>query len=195
MTGCRSTTSPWRRLSCLGGRRLDGTTGEEALFSDQSIQLNKPYYVAVSVKLAANGQPGTATFYAKDLSNDDEPLLTARVPHTVTGGLQNRLPLTLGGRGGEKSADALFDGLLDDVRLSDAALEAERLLYTVEGVNRATIGYWQFEAKPDVFRNSTGGGLDIRPAARAGGKVDPRRAALADFCHVLLNSNAFLYVD
>jgi hypothetical protein len=24
---------------------------------------------------------------------------------------------------------------------------------------------------------------------------DPEHAALADFCHVLLNSNAFLYVD
>jgi hypothetical protein len=195
ITGKQSRRKPQTLVLQLVGKKLDGTTGEEALFSDQAIQINKPYYVAVSVKLAADGKPGTVTFYAKDLSNDDEPLLIARVPHAITGGLQNRLPLTLGGRGGEKSKDALFDGLLDDVRLSDAALEAERLLYTLEGVNRSTVGYWQFEAKPDVFRNTTGGGLDIRPAARAGGKVDPRRAALADFCHVLLNSNAFLYVD
>ena len=76
------------------------------------------------------------------------------------------------------------------MRLSDAALGVDQLLFTNEGVNKHTIGYWQFEAKPDVFRDSTGHGHDIKPGGTfAATKVDTRQAALLDFCHVLLNSN------
>jgi len=155
--------------------------------------LNKPYYVAASIRLARDGKPGSVTFSLKDLSNDDEPLLVATVPHAVTGGFGNRLPLILGGRGGAK--DSLFDGLIDDVRLSDAALDTGQLLYTSEANSNRTVGYWQFEPKPDVFRDSSGNGLAIRPLVRTRGGVDPRRAALEDFCHVLLNTSEFLYTE
>jgi hypothetical protein len=167
--------------------------GEEAIFSDQLIQVNRPYYVSAAVRLAGDGKPGAVTFRVKDLANDDEPLLTARVPHNVTGGFANRRSLVLGGR--DSRGDALFDGLIDDVRISSAALELPELLFTSEAVSRSTVGFWQFEPKPDVFRDSAGNKLDIRPFARKNGDVDPRRAALEDFCHALLNSSEFLYVD
>ena len=72
-----------------------------------------------------------------------------------------------------------------------------RSLYVMTGPDGdRSAGYWQFEAKPDVFRDATGNGLDIRPSATfTKSKVDPRKAALQDFCHVLLNSNEFLYVE
>ena len=57
------------------------------------------------------------------------------------------------------------------------------------------MGYWQFEARPDAFRDSSGNGLHIKPAMRLKSAVAPRRSALEDLCHVLLNSNEFLYVD
>jgi hypothetical protein len=58
------------------------------------------------------------------------------------------------------------------------------------------VGYWQFEAKPDVFRDATGHGLDIKPSASfAKTKVNLQKTALMDFCHILLNSNEFLYVE
>jgi hypothetical protein len=191
ITGKQSRRKPQTLVLQLIGTRLDGSTGEEALFSDQTLQINKPYYVSAAVKLAADGKPGAVTFRVKDLSNDDEPLLTARVPHAVTGGFANHLPLTLGGRDG----DAYFDGLIDDVRLSNKALDVDRLLYTTEAIGRDTVGYWQFEAKPDVFRDSAGNSLDIRPSRRKRAAVDPHRAALEQLCHVLLNSSEFLYVD
>jgi hypothetical protein len=178
ITGKQSRRKPQTLVIQLIGTKLDGSTGEAAIFSDQTLQ-------------AANGKPGTVTFCVKDLSNDDEPLLTARVPHPITGGFANHLPLTLGGRDG----DAFFDGLIDDVRLSSQALEVNQLLYTAEGTGRNTVGYWQFEAKPDVFRNSAANGLDIRPSSRKQSAVDPHRAALEQLCHVLLNSSEFLYVD
>ena len=192
VTGRQSRRKPQTLVLQLIGKKRDGSTGEEAIFSDQHIQLNKPYYVAASVHLAGDG-PGTVTFYVKDLSNDDEPLLNAVVPHSVTGGYANTLPLTIGGPAGTKGS--LFDGLVDDVRLSRGTLTVPQLLYTAEGVGRQTVGYWQFEPKPDVFHDSSGNGLDIHPAGRPRQAVDPKQAALADLCHVLLNSSEFLYVD
>jgi len=193
ITGKQSRRKPQTLVLQIIGKKLDGTLGEEAIFSDQHIQINKPYYVSASVKLAADGKPGAVTFRLKDLSNDDEPLLTARVPHNVTGGFANRRPLVLGAR--DSRGDALFDGLIDDVRLSNVALDVPQLLYTTEAVSRSTVGYWQFEPKPDVFRDSAGNKLDIRPSGGKMPGVDPRRAALEDFCHALLNSSEFLYVD
>ncbi len=47
---------------------------EAAVFSDHFVELNKPYYVAASVRMARDGKPGAVTFHLKDLSNDDQPL-------------------------------------------------------------------------------------------------------------------------
>lgn len=192
VTGKKSRRKPQTLVLQFYGRKLDGSFGEEALFSDQNIQLNKPYYLAAAVRLAREGRPGEVTFYVKDLSNDDEPLLIARVPHQVTGGFENPQAFTIGGRGSRGA----FDGLIDDVRLSRTALGVDSLLFTNEGINQHTIGYWQFEAKPDVFRDTSGHGLDIKPAGLVSRtRVDTRQAALQDFCHVLLNANEFLYVE
>ena len=193
VTGKKSRRKPQTLVLQLFGKKQDGKIGEEAIFSDQHIQLDKPYYVSASVKLAGE-KPGEVAFFVKDLSNDDEPLLVARVPHAITGGFENERPLMLGGRGGR--VDFSFDGLIDDVRLSRTALGVGELLFTSEGTNQHTIGYWLFESKPDVFHDASGHGLNIRPAAfKSGSKVNPHAAALADFCHVLLNSNEFLYVE
>jgi len=193
VTGKKSRRKPQTLVLQLFGKKQDGKVGEEAIFSDQHIQLDKPYYVAASVKRAGE-EPGEVAFFVKDLSNDDEPLLVARVPHAITGGFENERPLMLGGRG--VKVDHSFDGLIDDVRLSRTALGVGQLLFTSEGTNQQTIGYWLFESKPDVFHDASGHGLDLRPmAAKPGSSVDPHAAALADFCHVLLNSNEFLYVE
>lgn len=192
ITGKGSRRKPQTLVIQLWGEKANGSFGEEAVFSDHTIQLNKPYYAGVAVQLARAGQPGTVSFYLKDLSNDDEPLLVAKVPHQVTGGIDNGLGLSIGGK---EKGEAHFDGLIDDVRLSQDALDTGQLLFTVEGANRKTVGYWQFEAKPDVFRDASGNGLHIRPATARRDRVDPQRQALADFCHVLLNANGFLYVD
>ncbi|CAN5162716.1 hypothetical protein BH11PLA2_BH11PLA2_33300 [soil metagenome] len=193
ITGKKSRRKPQTVVLQLFGKKLDGTTGEDAIFSDQNIALNKPYYLAAAVKLAKDKSPGEVTFFLKDLSNDDEPLLTAKLEHHVTGGIDTNTPMTLGGRGGK----ANFDGLLDDVRISDMPLGVEQLLFTREGTNSHTVGYWQFEPKPGVFKDTTGHGLDIQPMAPQS-KVTPAntaKAAWIDLCHVLLNASEFLYVE
>jgi mono/diheme cytochrome c family protein len=193
VTGKKSRRKPQTVVMQMVGKKANGEFGEEAVFADLHVALNKPYYLAAAVKLATDKIPGRVTFYLKDLSNDDEPLLIAKVEHSIVGSMTNKAPLTLGGRG----TAASFDGLLDDVRLSDSALGVDQLLFTHEGVNRHTIGYWQFEAKPNVYRDGSGHGLDIRtddPAVTTA-KRDVHRTAWADFCHVLLNASEFLYVE
>src|SRR5262249_44807223 len=143
ITGKKSRRKPQTVVIQLIGKKPDGTVGEEAVFSDQHIQLNKPYYLAASVRLATGKEKGLVTFYLKDLSNDDEPLLIAKVPHAISAGIANEHPMTIGNRG--RPLDGGFDGLLDDVRLSETAMGVDQLLFTHEGTNKHTVGYWQFE--------------------------------------------------
>jgi len=191
VTGKGSRRKPQTLVLQLFGKNVAGTFSEAALFSDQHIELNKPYYAAAAVHLAGD-TPGHVTFFLKDLSNDDEPLLSARVDHSIRDGFANQEPLSIGRVSAPKTN--VFDGLIDDVRLSNQALGTGELLFTKEGVASTTIGYWQFEADPGVLRDGSPFRLDIEPSIAASRVSDPRWLAFVDFCHVLLNSNQFLYV-
>ena len=158
------------------------------------LALAKPYAVAATVKLATATTPGEVTFYVKDLSNDDEPLSIAKVAHKITSGFANPLALNLGGRAAKGGG---FDGMLDDVRLSTGALKQEDLLLGTEAaVTAATVGLWPFESKPSAFKDASKHANDIHPKPTgAKAAATTRAAAMADLCHVLLNSNEFVYVD
>ena len=133
-------------------------------------------------------------FALKDLSNDDEPLLTATVEHDLTGDLANAMPVTIGARSGKDRHS--FHGVIDDVRLSNAALPTEKMLYTSESITASTLGYWKFEARPDVFEDTSGHGHSLsRPAGVAVKTLSPAQAALGDFCNALFNSSEFLYTE
>jgi hypothetical protein len=57
------------------------------------------------------------------------------------------------------------------------------------------VGYWKFEPTPSHYADSSGHSHDISVAANKAQQKDPRLTALIDFCHILLNSNEFLYLD
>ncbi len=139
------------------------------------------------------GEKGV-TFYAKDLSNDDEPLQAVNIAHTVTSGIASSSPLVIGAVSAGK--DHCFDGFIDDVRISGIPLRQEQLLFNSAAVNEHTVGYWKFENDPGPYEDSSPLGNDIAAARPAASKQDdPKTAALTDFCHALLNANEFLYVD
>ncbi|SFJ50514.1 DUF1549 domain-containing protein [Planctomicrobium piriforme] len=190
ITGKTSRRKPQTLVLQLFGKDADGKSQEALFFSDHHLELNKPYYAAASVHLARPGEPGNVTFFVKDLSNDDEPLLTITSALTLVSLDGNDAPLALGSRG---ESGGYFDGLLDDVRLSNDALAAGQLLISSDGIMPSTIGYWQFEPNPGLFQNSLPQGLPIRPGRQVQ-QSSPADAAFVDLCHVLLNSNEFLYV-
>lgn len=194
ITGKQSRRKPQTLVLQVIGKKMNGEIGEEAIFSDQHIALNKPYYIGCSFTPATKTAKGLATFFLKDLSNDDEPLLVSKIEHTIIGEFTNDLPLTIGSAYANNNGN--FDGLIDDIRLSNNALGIDQLLFTREGLGKQTIGYWQFESKPDVFRDASDNHLHIQISGKTlTNKSDAQNNAWTDFCQVLLNSSEFLYVE
>jgi hypothetical protein len=194
ITGKQSRRKPQTLVLQVIGKKTNGEVGEEAIFSDQHIALNKPYYIGCAFTTATKSSRGTATFFLKDLSNDDEPLLISKVEHSIIGEFSNELPLTIGALHSNNNGN--FDGLIDDIRLSNAPLEVDQLLFTREGLGKQTIGYWQFESKPDVLRDVSEHNLHIQISGKTNAsKSDAQNNSWTDFCQVLLNSSEFLYVE
>jgi hypothetical protein len=171
--------------------QLVGEQGYEVVPSDLRIALHKTHYVAATVKIAETGQAGV-TFYLQDLSDPEAQLRTANVRHKVTGGYRSKTALVLGGRDGPQGHG--WDGLIDELRISRAALGKDQLLL-LDGTPSAgaVAGHWTFEHDPGFFHEAEG---RLKPLVRtAPAKAGATEAGLVDFCHVLLNSNEFLYVD
>ncbi len=192
ITGEGSRRKPQTLVIQAIGENLKGELQEFAIFSDQHIQINTPYYAAASIKLATKDTPGSVTFWLKNLSNDDEPLLTAAIEHGLSGGLQNDEPLTLGSQNNKDGQR--FDGLIDDVRLTRRSLGLDELLHTAERELSDTVGFWRFENVPGVVKNSAADRFEIEAKQDSNDANSPRETAFADWCHALLNSNEFLYI-
>jgi hypothetical protein len=191
VTGQKSRDRPQMLvLELIGDPAEDGAGGYEAIFSGLHVELDTPYFVAVSVRIGDETETGV-TFYLKELTAGAD-LRTARAKHKVTANHQSNLPLIIGGREPEKGVT--WDGLVDDLRLSRVALKTEQLLLSSEATGGDTVGYWRFE-DPNFFRDSSPNGNHIRCDIATTGGLDAKAKALVDFCQVLFNSNEFLYVD
>ena len=191
VTGKGSRRKPQTLVLQLFGKTVAGVQREAALFSDHTVEFNVPYFAAVTVRPASSAtEPGEAVFYLRNLANEDEPISVVSVPLELASGLQNELPVSIGYRAG---ADSQFDGLLDDIRLTRGILAQEELLLTREPPGPATLAFWRFEAQPGMLRDSSVAGAALRLQSGASAQTS-EQAALADLCHVLLNSSEFLYV-
>jgi hypothetical protein len=216
ITGMRSRRTPMVLAFHGYGPKKDGSFGEFAVFSSLKLQMNKPYYVAASVRLAQGDQPGSVEFSMKDLSNDDEPLLHDSVELALAHLPPVKEPFTIGGRG--VSGGGLFDGAIDDVRLSSTPLPVEKLLFQREDVNESTVGYWRFEPRPGaLFDSGPGGHHLVMPmqktvatrtvssndrggahehnSSNVSNPTSAQKAALAAFCQSLFNASEFLYTE
>jgi hypothetical protein len=175
----------------MWGENEKGKTEHEPVFSEIRIDVNKPYYVAVAVRVGETGKAGV-TFYAKDLSNDEDPLHTFQMPHKIVKMPPERGPFHVGS--GAAKAERHWDGLIDDVRLSTGVLRDDQLLLTAEAIGNQTAAFWQFEPSPGAFKDSSSNGFDLTRNAVTP-PIDRDVAAWIDFCQVLLNANEFLYTD
>ena len=161
----------------------------EVLPSNLKLELNRPYYVAVCVRLGETSDKGV-TFFVQDLSKPGSEMQTASVAHRVTGGLKLDKAFVLGDRDGKQRSR--WDGLLDDVRLSSAALLPSELR-AKSGVLPSVVGDWNFNDSSSPGQTMSGAERQLAVTTEeSGGLV---KSALADLCHVLLNSNEFLYLD
>ncbi|QDU62106.1 Planctomycete cytochrome C [Planctomycetes bacterium Pan216] len=192
VTSEKSAYKPRNLILQLIGDRGKGKPEYEVIASGLRVPLNKPVYVAASLKLKETGKLGV-TFYMMDLSKPDAVLHAANTPHLVRKDYRPKgLPFFIGGRHHQSGQG--WDGLIDEVRLSDVALTPEQLLVQNSSDRASTVGRWRFESDPGVYADSSKQHNNMEPT-RFGANSSERMMALTDFCHSLLNSNEFLYVD
>lgn len=158
--------------------------------SDLVVRLDRPYFVAVVIDTTQ----GLVTFHVKDISNEDEPLATtqAKLPSNLN---TNRSP-TLLSFGAARNGLHPWDGLIDDVRITQGVLDLDRLALRRPGLDSRTLGWWAFEPKPSYFKDRSDFGNDIEwRSASTASRISAQQIAFGDLCHALLNSSEFLYVQ
>ncbi|MCA9016295.1 MAG: DUF1553 domain-containing protein, partial [Planctomycetaceae bacterium] len=193
VTSLKSAYKPRNLILQLVGNNKEGKLTYEVVPSNLHLELNKPYYVAATVKISETDAPGIQ-FYVKELFSD-KPLQSVSVKHNVISDYRPENALVLGGR--DKTSGSKWNGLLDNVRLSGAALSREELQIQ-DGAKQpaAAIAFWQFNTQSGLLKNSLADALHILPPSETSlGASSARHQALADLCHVFLNSNEFLYLD
>lgn len=193
VTSQKSAYKPRNLILQLVGNNSSGQLTYEVVPSNYHLELHKPYYVAASVKISETGEAGIQ-FYVKELFSE-KPLESVSVKHKVVSDYRPENALVFGGR--EKTSGSRWNGLIDNVRLSRSALsQKELLIHQPAKTPASVIGFWQFNNQSGLLKNSVTNALHLTPPVETSlGPSDARQQALADLCHVLLNSNQFLYLD
>ncbi|MFN0125139.1 MAG: DUF1549 domain-containing protein [Verrucomicrobiales bacterium] len=188
VTGKKSKITPGTLILQLVGSDADGAVRAEVAASDLSVPLNRAWFVAAAFR------EGEVRFTVQDLGDPDAVAKEAvlRVP-VIRLAPDAELPVVLGARA-DVARSQPFDGLIGEARLTGRSLDAEALLPTAAPAPDAVVGHWKFEMADGLLADASpsGNALEIPVPPDT---PDPEQAALADFCHVLFNSNAFLYVD
>ncbi len=195
VTSEKSAYKPNNLIVQLVGEDFQGSLAYEVVASGLRIPVNKPHYVAAVLhNEPAEGQKfgGTITFYARDLSDPAAPMQSVTVAHPICGGyVSPERALYIGGR--EKDKASLWHGAIARVALRQGSLDAGKLMAWV-GMNDPTC---LVDVNADLAAEQLKSGWkweSSAPATSPKGSTDPNREALADLCHVLLNSNEFFYL-
>jgi len=204
VTSEKSKHKPRNLILQLSGDAARAGSGYAVIPSDIYLQLQRPYYVAASVKTSGGEQERSVTFFVKDLSDNDAPLVVKTLPHSLAGSHASPRAFAIGGRDGGQADKAppstaamhVWDGLIDDVRLSNRPLVQSELLWEDGDPGDAVVGHWTFEETPGFAADSSGRGRTLVRGLPQPRVDDLRRyEAVVDLCHVLFNTSEFLYVE
>ncbi|WP_442506686.1 DUF1553 domain-containing protein [Novipirellula sp. SH528] len=192
VTSAKSSYKPRNLILQLVGKTAAGDELHyEVVASNLRPELNKPYYVAASIKLGDTSEKGI-TFYMRDLSDKDAKLQVAHAKHTVTQEIRPDNDLTIGDRFGQHQ----WDGLIDNIRIEAKARDLTKIAQadSVEGLPRYVID-WQFENKDSIGFDSSGNKHHAWASIKNSTVAPPSQRARVALVHALLNSNEFIYVD
>ncbi len=192
VTSAKSAYKPRNLILQLVGKTAAGDELHyEVVASNLRPELNKPYYVAASVKLGDTSENGI-TFYMRDLSDKDAKLQVAHAKHTVTRQIRPDNDLTIGDRFGQHQ----WDGLIDNIRIEAKARDLTKIAQadSAEGLPSYVID-WQFENKDSIGFDSSGNKHHAWASIKNSTVTPPNQRARVALVHALLNSNEFIYVD
>lgn len=186
VTSAKSRYTPRNLIFQFVGKDAAGARKYEVVASGIHLELNRPYQIAATVRLADTTEEGVR-FYVKDLTTNE--VKTVGVKHEVVASESTPYPLMLGGRSTQKRHK--WDGWLDQVELTSRSESLEQLAEAKSSArDQEIVGRWNFDLQSFPTRD------DIHDRALfAQGVSSEVPQALIDVCHVLLNSNEFLYVD
>ncbi len=196
VTSQKSRYQPRNFIVQLVGENFQGNTVYDVVASDLRFPLGKPVYFAAAITADTSSErktSGTVTFYLKDLSDPKAQLESRTVETSVVGKIQSpAVNLLTGGRDGKGH---LWDGQLARLTVSRGALKRDELFLENDAAGGTRIIDWKFSKNSESI--PAPGTRWFRATAKAGTVGAPVRLleAVTDFCHVLLNSNEFLYLN
>ena len=174
-----------------------GSAGYEVVASNLRPELDKPYLVAVTVEQTDDGK-GKARFYLRPLDAKYGKLETAEVVFKSAAGITGKFPVVLGGR--HKQSRHKWDGKLDQFALFSDRLSSDTIeslfadqLNSVPVRQQSPIAAWDFDNDKNPVADTSLQGHNL--IMTAGLPVSPLENAVTELCHVLLNSNEFVYID
>jgi len=198
VTSTRSKYDPRNLIIQLTGDTASSGVQYRVIASNLRPKLNTPYYAAASVNVTENNNR-VVNFYLRDLSTPEAPLQTATVEHDILGGHATDFDVLIGARANttrHAHGRARFSAAAYRPPIETPDRDFPLILTTGR-----VAAHWKFEKASGFFADSSPRSNHLSSAApgaakdEGGADTDARRAAMIDFCHALLNSNEFLYVD
>lgn len=188
VTSTKSRYQPRNLILQLVGKTEDAENIHyEVVPSNLRLELDRPYFVAVSVDLDDLSEHGV-TFFVRDLGRVDAPLQTASAKHEVNRSIHDGAPLRLGARADTHAWDGLVARLrLDAARLSRHDIEA--------GTSHQPVLDWQFNDPGMIGHDASGRNHHAQVLVNDDDRLSPNDLARAALVHVLLNANELLYLD
>jgi hypothetical protein len=180
VTGEKSRFKPRNLIIQLVGEDENTNIAHEIVASDLRLELGVTYHVVAKVSCSAH----TVTFRVQQIDKPGAPVLTSAATHRVRGKLgAGTSSLVVGGLH-RRAPSHQWDGRIEAARVVPGILPDDAV--------SSDPGTW---ARSLVLWNPKAGTADKLAWAGSGGEpVDPKREALADLCHVLLNTNEFFYL-
>jgi len=174
-----------------------GDAGYEVVASNLRPELDKPYLIAVTVEQTDDGK-GKAGFFLQPLDKKYGKLESAEVVFRSASGISAEIPVVLGGR--HKQSRHQWDGQLDQIALFSKWMKTETIeslfadgLSSAAVKQQSPVAAWDFDNKQNRVADASAHGHDL--SMTAGLPVSPLENAVTELCHVLLNSNEFVYID
>ncbi|MCA9048706.1 MAG: DUF1553 domain-containing protein, partial [Planctomycetaceae bacterium] len=171
--------------------------GYEVVASNLRPELNRTYMAAVAVSETADGH-GEASFTLQPFGAEAAAAQTATVEFRSAKELTGKFPLVVGGRA--KQSRHRWDGQLDQLAVFSTALTPQQVQNLFDAQLRdvadaAPVAFWNFESGQQPTADASGESHHLTTVSSADSPIGPTERSVAELCHVLLNSNEFVYID
>ena len=186
VTSTKSAHKPRNLILQVVARNPAGNRAYSVLASGIHLELNQVYEVTASVDLTDRSDQAVVFVVHNPINGEVQ---TKTLKHNYINAEDAPYPLTIGGRANQKRHR--WDGWIDDVKLLNVRLNKEEILSEKTNVTSDQIvGEWNFDDAKSPLTD-----IHHQHTLAVEGSRDQAPPALVDVCHVLLNSNEFMYVD